>query len=52
MTEIEQLAKAFCEASGARSWEDTPKYLQRWYIEGVKAVLEQLSPLLIRPITQ
>ncbi len=36
----EQLAKAFCEASGLYKWEDTPETMKQWYLAGIEAALK------------
>ena len=39
---VEDLAKAFCEASGIYKWKDTPESMKEWYRAGIKAVLKQV----------
>jgi hypothetical protein len=39
VTQIELIAKTFCEASGLYKWEDTRGSLRQWYLTGAAAVL-------------
>jgi hypothetical protein len=40
--EPEELAKAFCEASGVYKWEDTPQSMKDWYLQGIDAVVSHI----------
>jgi hypothetical protein len=37
---IEQIAKAFCEASGAHKWQDTHGRHREWYLHGAQAIFD------------
>ena len=37
---VEEIAKAFCEASGVTKWNDTPSSFREWYLRGAEAVLK------------
>jgi hypothetical protein len=43
MSEVEQVAKAFCEASGLYKWEDTQGSVREWYLKGAAAILAALG---------
>jgi hypothetical protein len=42
VTQVELVAKTFCEASGLYKWEDTRGSLREWYLTGAAAVLAGL----------
>jgi hypothetical protein len=42
VTQIELVAKTFCEASGLYKWEDTRGSVRQWYLTGAVAVLAGL----------
>jgi hypothetical protein len=38
MDNVEEIAKAFCEASGLYKWDDTRGSLREWYLKGAEAI--------------